>query len=406
MPPDESSSTAILRVGTKPSLPHDEGPAGIYIHVPFCKGRCIYCGFTTNLYDPDSVDRYVRGVLREMELWNASEGKEFLPPGTTADTLYFGGGTPSLLKPNQISTLIEVCRSYFSLSSEPEVTIEVNPATATRAELRELRLEGVNRVSLGVQSFDDEDLRFMGRLHSSQDAYRAYEDLRQAGFENISVDLIAGMPNSDGTSVLNTLKQAIALGPEHLSIYLLEIKEGTALDALIGTGAVPAPDDDLAADLYEAICSIAAESRYEQYEISNFAREGKFALHNLKYWQDSIFLGLGPGAHGMTGRRRYANLSDLKAYDASIRRDRLPLATVTELTALSRFKDAMIMGLRLVRGVNLAILGDRYGIDAAAFVVKTISDLESHGLFQIENGVLTLTPRGRLLSNVIFSRWV
>lgn len=406
MLPDDSFSPKLVHTPIEPRLPGDAGPAGIYIHVPFCKGRCIYCGFATNLYDPDLVCRYVHGVLREIELWNDSDGKDLLPPVMTVDTLYFGGGTPSLLKPDQIAVLIEACRSCFSLSSEPEVTIEVNPATATRAELRELRLAGVNRASLGVQSLDDEELRFMGRPHSSRDALQAYEDLRRAGFENISVDLIAGMPNSDGRSVLESLRQVIALGPEHLSIYLLEVKEGTALDVSIRAGSVPAPDDDLAADLYEAICSMAEESGYEQYEISNFARGGKFALHNLKYWQDAVFLGLGPGAHGMTGRRRYANLSDLDSYDSSIRQGRLPLATVTELTALSRFKDAMIMGLRLVRGVNLSILGDRYGIDAAAFVDETIGDLESAGLFQIQSEVLTLTPRGRLLSNVIFSRWV
>jgi oxygen-independent coproporphyrinogen III oxidase len=406
MPPEDSVSPTLVHPSIEPRLPEDAGPAGIYVHVPFCKRRCIYCGFTTNLYDPDLVGRYVAGVLREMELWKDAEGTKFLPPGMTADTLYFGGGTPSLLKPDQIAALIEACRSRFLLSSEPEVTIEVNPATATLAELKELRLAGVNRASLGVQSLDDEELRFMGRPHSSRDTLQAYEDLRRAGFENISLDLIAGMPNSDGRSVLESLRKAIALGPEHLSIYLLEVKEGTALDVLIRSGSVPAPDDDLAADLYAAICSMAEESGYEQYEISNFARGGKFALHNLKYWQDAVFLGLGPGAHGMTGRRRYANLSDLDSYDSSIRQGRLPLATVTELTALSRFKDAMIMGLRLVQGVSLTILGERYGIDAAAFVRETIGDLESHGLFQIENEVLTLTPRGRLLSNVIFSRWV
>lgn len=406
IPCDSSVPGRIFELPPQPALPDDVEPIGIYIHVPFCKGRCIYCGFTTNPHDPALEDRYVEGVRREIGLWTEAEGRGFLPKEVTANTLYFGGGTPSILRPDHISELIETCRSHMPFLSDAEVTVEMNPATVTRAELQELRQAGVNRVSLGVQSLDDEELRFMGRPHSSADAIAAYEDLRNAGFENISVDLIAGMPGSDGRSVLQSLLRVIALAPEHLSIYLLEVKEGTTLELMIRSGSIPTPDDDLAADLYESICSKAEESGYEQYEISNFARNGRVAAHNSKYWEDKVFLGLGPGAHGMTGRRRYANVKNLNKYDASVRNGRLPLSTVSDLTPWSRFKDAMIMGLRLVRGVNLTTLGKRYGIDAVAFVRETIGDLESAGLFRFENEVLSLTDRGRLLSNVVFARWV
>lgn len=405
-PPDDPSSHSLAVAPTELAFPDDVEPAGIYIHVPFCRGRCIYCGFSTNPHDPDLEEPYVNGVIHELELWYGAEGRRFLPRGPIADTLYFGGGTPSLLRPDRIACIIEACRLHVSFPSAPEVTIEVNPATTTVSELRELRLAGVNRASLGIQSLNDEELRFMGRPHTSQEALAAYEALRSAGFENISVDLIAGMPGREVGSVLKSLRHVIALEPEHLSIYLLEVKEGTPLDRLIRSGAVPEPDEESTADAYEEICATAEAAGYEQYEISNFARRGRYALHNLKYWEDAIFLGLGPGAHGMTGRHRYANSDDLDRYGAAVRDGRLPFASVTELTPLTRFKDALIMGLRLVRGVKLTALGDRYKIDASAFVRATIGDLNASDLFRIESEVLTLTPRGRLLSNVIFSRWV
>lgn len=389
-----------------PVFPPDHDRIGIYIHVPFCRGRCNYCAFVTNLYRTDLVDKYVDLVRKEIRLWLNSPCSGSIPEDAEVDTIYFGGGTPSLLAASSIAEIIESVRSSFRVIAAPEITIEINPATADLSALREFRRVGVNRASLGVQSLHDDELAEMGRLHDAKQAVATYQDLRDAGFENISVDLIAGFPGQSRMSLGDTLEKVAVLQPEHLSIYLLELKSETKLESMIRDGQIPPLDDDLSADLYEDICMFAESAGYEHYEISNFARDGRFALHNLKYWQDRIYVGFGPGAHGMTGRHRYANLEKLEDYEQVIGGSRLPFATLAELTPETRFKDALIMGLRLVKGIDLELLGKRYQVDARAFVTETIGDLQPAGLFVLDRDDLFLTAKGRLLSNVVFSRWV
>jgi putative oxygen-independent coproporphyrinogen III oxidase len=374
--------------------------------VPFCVGRCNYCAFVTNPYRSDLAEQYVDSVIKELKLWGNDPGSTFLPDDVHVDTIYFGGGTPSLLAPSMIARIIAAVRSSFRVIESPEITLEINPATADRAAIRQFRSAGVNRASLGVQSLKDGELAAMGRLHNARQALGTYQDLRYAGFENISIDLIAGFPGQSRKSLRGTLEKVSELNPEHLSVYLLELKSGTNLDSMIRDGQVPPLDDDLSADLYEDICSFAQTSGYQHYEISNFARNGFFATHNLKYWQDRIYVGIGPGAHGMTGRHRYANLENLEEYRQAIQEDRLPFLSLAELTPLIRFKDALIMGLRLVKGIDLDLLGKRYQVDAHGFVAETIGDLQPAELFILDEGKLVLTPKGRLLSNVVFSRWV
>jgi oxygen-independent coproporphyrinogen III oxidase len=389
-----------------PIFPPDNGPIGIYLHVPFCIGRCNYCAFVTNLYRPDLAERYVDAVRKEIRLWVNGLGSAVISDNAEVDTIYFGGGTPSLLAPAGIADIIEAVRSSFRVIEAPEITMEINPATAGRSAMCEFRQAGVNRASLGVQSLDDTELAAMGRLHKAHQAVTTYHDLRYTGFENISIDLIAGFPGQSRKSLLDSLEKVAELQPEHLSIYLLELKNRTKLASMIRDGQIPPLDEDLSADLYEDICLFAEKAGYQHYEISNFARNGRFALHNLKYWQDQRYIGFGPGAHGMTGRERYANLDDLEDYEQAIREDRLPLQSLTEMTPMTRFKDALIMGLRLVKGIDLDLLGKRYKVDARAFVIETIGDLQPADLFVLDRDNLVLTPRGRLLSNVVFSRWV
>ncbi len=388
------------------TFPPDDSPAGLYIHVPFCRNRCCYCGFVTNPYHADCEKPYVDALVGEMKLRAGGGGPNLLPQDLLFDTLYFGGGTPSLLRPESVSELVHACTSLFRVVESPEITLEVNPGTATRPALREIRLAGVNRISLGIQSLNDDELLCMGRPHTALDAVAAFNDLRAAGFDNISVDLIAGFPGQSVDSVSGSLRRVFDLEPEHLSIYLVDIKSGSRLEVMIREGELPAPDDDLAADLYDFICEAATKAGYEHYEISNFARDGCLSRHNLKYWQDKIYLGVGTSAHGMTGRHRYANSESLEEYEDAVRKGRLPLASLTELTPEGRFKDALIMGLRLVKGIDLDLLGERYGIDAVTFVRDTVGDLDRSGLFRFEGNTLLLTHRGRLLSNIVFSRWV
>jgi oxygen-independent coproporphyrinogen-3 oxidase len=302
--------------------------------------------------------------------------------------------------------LLKACRSSFRIVEPAEVTIEINPATATLSDLIGFRTAGVNRASLGIQSLEDRELHLMGRAHTENDGLIAFEDLRSAGFDNVSVDLIAGFPGQSIASLRATLDQVVALKPDHVSIYLLELKDGTRLAEQVAQGRLHPADDDLAARMYELFCDMLVAAGYEHYEISNFAIPGRQSRHNLKYWTDCMYLGIGAGAHGMTGRRRYANMENPSLYRAALQRGDFPFADVVEMTPETRFKDALIMGLRLVTGVNLADLGRAYAVDARSFIEDTVGDLRAAGLLALDGDRVFLTSRGRLLSNVVFSRWV
>ncbi len=387
-----------------PVYPPDDGPAGMYIHVPFCRGRCTYCGFVSSPHDPGAEERYARSVVREIRI-RSREIASGRGPVKPVDTIYFGGGTPSLLRPQLISLMIEACTESFQVTKHPEITVEFNPVTASPGAMRELRRTGVNRASLGIQSLHDSELQSMGRLHTAAEALTAFHDLRDAGFDNISVDLIAGFPGQSRDSVRTSVKQSLDLEPDHVSVYLLELKEGTKLAEQMREHGLTL-DDDTTADMYEDICLLLSRAGYVHYEISNFARSGQFSAHNLKYWTDKVYIGVGAGAHGMTGRHRYANCADIKEYEEALGRGDLPVATMTPMSPMDRFRDALIMGLRLVEGIDLRLYGEQYRMDCRAFTAETVGDLEQSGLLVRTGDNLRLTPRGRLLSNVVFSRWV
>lgn len=390
----------------QPALPADDAPAGIYIHVPLCVSRCDYCAFVSHPYDQAFAARFPDLIVREMELFTGSQYPGGDHGNLHADTIYFGGGTPSLLEPAAIARLIGACRRLFHIKEAPEITLEINPGTLSLTDLAFLRDHGVNRASLGMQSLNDAELKLMKRGHTAEDAVRAFREIRSAGFESVSVDLIVGLLGQKRGSFRTNLRRVLDLEPDHLSAYLLELKSGTRLEALIRSGDVSGPDDDLLADLYDDLCGMAASAGFEQYEISNFALPGHESRHNLKYWQDVVFYGFGPGAHAMTGAHRYANEDGLSSYEEALAHGRLPHAWVDALAPLTRFRDALIMGLRLVQGVDLALLGCRYEMDARSFVQATIGDLSDAGLFVLDGNRLALTHRGRLLSNIVFSRWV
>ncbi len=385
-----------------PQFPSDESPAGVYVHIPFCRTKCNYCAFVSRVHDSEKEKIYLEALIKEIRLWKTLD-----PIGSAhLDTLYFGGGTPSLIHTDRLIAVMEECRASLGLAQYAEITIEINPGSIGLNSLRDLRLAGVNRASLGIQSVDDEDLRLMDRNHNARDALLAVEQIRDAGFSNVSVDLIAGFPWQDLASIHRNLRRVLQLGPEHLSVYLLEVKEGTVLSEQIRLGKLPPVNDDLIADMYEEICRSAVEAGYTQYEISNFAREGYACRHNLKYWTDAPYIGLGVAAHGMTGRARYANVEDLQEYVGAVLEDGLPRSYVQALTPETRFREALIMGMRLTDGVDLAILGRRYQVNAAAFVMETAGDLFDAGLLELLDGRIMLTSRGRLLSNTVFARWV
>ena len=378
------------------------GPAGIYIHIPFCRARCSYCDFATGAYDAALADRYVRAVEREARpLARAEES-------ASADTVYFGGGTPSLLTPAQLSRLLAAVRRRFRVGADAEVTLEMNPGTVSPEVLRGFRDAGVNRASFGAQTFDDAELRRLGRTHTADDVRRTLSMLREAGFDNVSFDLIAGLPAQTLAAWERNLSEALALSPEHLSLYLLEVHEATPLAAQIREGRYQPPDEDLAAEMYELMVERTRAEGFEQYEISNFCREGRESRHNVKYWTGEPFYGFGCSAHSFDGRAaRWSNERDVRAYVNLIENEGAALVERVELDEREAGAEALFLGLRLLRrGVNLSEHRARFRRDVREEYAEDLRRFGDAGLLEMEGDVLRLTARGALLSNEVFAAFV
>ncbi|HEV2861139.1 MAG TPA: radical SAM family heme chaperone HemW [Pyrinomonadaceae bacterium] len=377
-------------------------PAGIYIHIPFCRARCSYCDFATGAYDAALADRYVLAVEREVEA--------FAPAGDGADvdTVYFGGGTPSLLTPAQLSRLLGAVRRRFRVSDDAEVTMEMNPGTVSPEVLDGFRAAGVNRASFGAQTFDDAELRRLGRTHTADDVRRTLSLLRGAGFDNVSFDLIAGLPAQTLAAWERNLAEALALGPEHLSLYLLEVHEATPLAAQIREGRYQPPDADLAAEMYELMVERTRAEGFEQYEISNFCRAGRESRHNTKYWTGEPFYGFGCSAHSFDGRAsRWSNERDVRAYVNLVESEGAAVVERVELDEREAGAEALFLGLRLLRrGVDLSEHRARFRRDVREEYAEDLRRFGEAGLLEMEGDVLRLTARGALLSNEVFAAFV
>ena len=376
--------------------------AGIYIHVPFCRSRCSYCDFATGAFETALAETYVGALAREIETF------EFEGARSEVDTVYFGGGTPSLLTPGQVARVLEAVRGRFEVDAGAEVTLEMNPGTVNGPGLRALREAGVNRASFGAQTFDDRELKRLGRTHTADDTRRTFRDLRAAGFDNISFDLIAGLPRQTLRAWERNLEEALALRPEHLSLYLLEVHEGTPLAEQIRQGRYPLPDPDLAAEMYRVLVERARAAGYEQYEISNFCLPGRESRHNLKYWTGAPFYGFGNSAHSFDGaRRRWSNERDARAYVKSIEEKGDAVISREELDERGASAEALFLGLRLLsKGVDLAEHRARYRLDVRADYAADLARFDEAGLIEIDGDVLRLTPAGALLSNEVFAAFV
>lgn len=375
---------------------------GIYIHIPFCRARCSYCDFATGAYEGALADAYVRSLAREIESFERAAAEE------EVDTVYFGGGTPSLLTHAQVALVLEAVRKRFRVRADAEVTMEMNPGTVTGVSARAFRSEGINRASFGAQTFDDAELRSLGRTHTADDTRRTFETLRESGFDNVSFDLIAGLPRQTLEAWERNLSQSLALKPEHLSLYLLEVHEGTPLAAQIREGRAPAPDADLAAEMYRVMCARTREAGYEQYEISNFCTQGRESRHNLKYWTGAPYYGFGCSAHSFDGRAsRWSNERDARRYVELIDETGSAVVERTELDARERSAEALFLGLRLLsRGVDLAEHRALFRRDVRADYAEDLARFDDAGLIEFEGDVLRLTPEGALLSNEVFSAFV
>jgi oxygen-independent coproporphyrinogen-3 oxidase len=371
---------------------------GIYIQVPFCQTKCTYCNFHTgpaarSLYSP-----YARAVEREIRE-RAAQAAELGP----VDTIYLGGGTPSLLDPADLASIIAAVRESLP-GAGGEVTLEADPETITAEKAAAWSAAGINRISLGAQSFHDNELIAAGRMHRREDIFRAVELLRVAGLANVSLDLIAGLPHQTAVSWTNSLGQLLGIRPEHISIYLLEIDNGSRLgrESLAGGsryGAAAIPDDDAMASFYEQACAELAAAGYEHYEISNWALPGFRSRHNLKYWRREPYLGFGAGAHSFDGRWRWANAHDPAAYVAAIEKGRLPIEQREEVTRAQALEEEMFLGLRQLEGIDLARIENEY---QTASLKPRITELLAQGLIECDGTRVRLAPGKLTVSNEVF----
>jgi putative oxygen-independent coproporphyrinogen III oxidase len=373
--------------------------AGLYIHIPFCRSRCSYCDFATGIYQGELADRYVRALVAEIAAT--------APAGRPVDTIYFGGGTPSLLTPSQLERILVALHDRFVVDRDSEITLEMNPGTVTRDQLRAFRDLGVNRASFGAQTFDDAELAKLGRSHTSAETLKTFHELRAAGFANVSFDLIAGLPGQTLAGWQRNIEQSLALQPEHLSFYLLEVHSGTPLADHIRRGIQPKPDDDLAAVMYEWMIQRASEAGYEHYEISNLCRPGLHSRHNTKYWTGAPYFGFGCSAHSFNGRsRRWSNQRDVLRYVEAVEQGVSPVVEDHELSDADLRAEALFLGMRMMRGVDVREYNDLFGVDLCAEHRDDLDRFREAGLVECDGDLIRLTRNGALMSNEVFAAFV
>jgi oxygen-independent coproporphyrinogen-3 oxidase len=380
--------------------------AGIYIHIPFCATRCHYCNFATGGYESELARRYTAAVREEIERAAVSNEPTIRGGMRSVDTIYFGGGTPTTLTVDQISSLIETCRRSFDVASDSEITAEANPGSISRNYLEELRSAGVNRLSFGAQSFDDGELQMIGRTHSSEDAREAVRTARAAGFTNVSIDLIAGLPEQKMETWRRNLEDAFALAPDHLSVYLLELYKDAPLLHRINRGELRSIDDELTVEMYFALMDEAERHGFDHYEISNWSRPGFESRHNLKYWIGAPYWAFGVSAAGYDGRARWSNTRNIHEYLAKIESEESPIAERIELDDDDRQSENLFLRLRLKDGVDLNEHLRRFGVDALKRYRDEIERLRDAGLIELGENRLKISRAGTVLANEVFAAFV
>jgi oxygen-independent coproporphyrinogen-3 oxidase len=376
--------------------------SGIYIHIPFCERKCIYCDFYS-VENLNLIDRFTESLLKEIEIFSIEA--DFFND-SIFDTIYFGGGTPSLLEPAQIEKILNKLSQSFKISSNPEITLETNPGTVDKRKLLEFKNLGVNRISFGVQSFFDDDLKFLGRIHTGEDAFKCVNDSFEVGFENVSIDLIFGLPGQTVEKWLENLKFAVSLNVPHISAYNLIVERGTPLHELFSLGKVEIPEDEIQAQLYERTIDFLENAGYVHYEVSNYAFEGFESRHNLKYWQYENYIGFGPSAHSFWINKRWWNFANLNKYINALDLGKIPVANFEILDEEKMIEEFIYLGLRS-KGINVARFKGKFGFEFVDGDIKDeIEELERAGYITIEDDFIKLTPKGFLLCDEIVLRLI
>jgi oxygen-independent coproporphyrinogen III oxidase len=380
--------------------------AGVYIHIPFCATRCHYCNFATGGYEDGLAERYVKALEAEISRAAAEAAPGVREKLRVADTVYFGGGTPTTLSIAQLDRVVALCRETFALAADAEITAEANPGSVSLDYLKGLRAVGFNRLSFGVQSFDDGELQMIGRTHNSAKAREAVRLARRAGFENVSIDLIAGLPEQRMETWERNLAEAFALEPDHLSVYLLELYKDAPLLHRIKRGELRAVDDDLTVEMYFRLVDEAAARGFGHYEISNWARPGFESRHNLKYWTGAPYWAFGVSAAGYDGESRWSNTRHIHEYLELVERGESPVAERVELDEEDRQSEALFLQLRLKGGVDLAAHERRFGVDVLARYGDELGRLREAGLIEISGDRLSISRAGAVLANEVFAAFV
>jgi oxygen-independent coproporphyrinogen-3 oxidase len=398
------------------------GAIGLYVHIPFCRSKCLYCDFNSYAGAYRHIPSYLSALSQEAHLWSP------LLANHDVSTLYVGGGTPTLLNSRQLARLIHTLHDCFTVSHRAEITVEANPESTSKPLLDSLRDIGVNRLSIGVQSFSDTELKMLGRPHSADEARQAFGIAREAGFENVNIDLIYGLPRQTLQQWHITIEQAINLHPEHLSLYSLTLEPKTPLAQMIAHGLIPAPDPDLAADMYQLAEAALGDAGYHHYEISNWAIPGRECRHNVKYWKNRTYIGIGAGAHSHFNACRFANVTSPDEYTRRVRQHEFkltnglpeevtaaqpwitlatggwPVTAFESLAPATIMADTLILGLRLVDGLDIRALPSYLNESIEAACGDEISRLVADGLLEKKGSIIRLSAKGRLLSNEVFVR--
>lgn len=375
--------------------------AGLYIHVPFCLRKCCYCDFNSYPLQPEVVKTYCRAIKAEL----AS-----LASGVTISTIYVGGGTPTVLPTSELLAILNGAYAMASWRDGPppdvEISVEANPGTINSQQLKALADAGVNRLSIGVQSFDDGVLQSLGRIHTAKQAQEAFYMARQAGFNNINIDLMCGVPGQDEAILQATLEQALALQPEHISCYSLIVEPGTPMAEMVNSNQVVLPTEDADLAMYWQVIRELTAAGYVHYEISNFARPGYLCRHNLNYWNNGVYLAAGPGAHSCLGSERLVNEADPTTWARLVYAGSTAVVQREYISKDEQMDETMILGLRLLDGVSLTQFEQRFGQSLLAIYPEQVDKLQKNGLLKLQAGRLMLTSVGLPIANQVFMEFL
>lgn len=380
---------------------------GLYIHIPFCRQKCFYCDFPSFAGREKKIDRYLQALEQEFALLrqrlyqkdNARDTERKFAPRT----IYIGGGTPTALNAHQLAKLLEIVQKYVAMAKAEEFTVEMNPGTVDREKLLLLQQAGVNRLSVGVQSFDDNCLQKIGRIHTAQDAANTIELAHNLGFDNISLDLIYGLPQQNMEILIQSVERALTLPVQHISIYGLQLEEGTAFHRMEALGKLQLPADELVEAMHDYIVKKLPEAGYQRYEISNYALPGYESKHNLSYWQDVDYLGLGSGAHSYWQGTRYENPRSIDDYISALEAGRLPADVEEQVDRQAHMEEYCFLGLRTAAGIDKNLFQQKFGVDLFTVYGRTIEKLVSQDLLQHTAKGIALTPLGMKYGNQVFA---